>query len=118
VVTPAYQPERLATAAHWGAGQSKVSKIERGQQLPSDEDLIAWATVTGAVGELDELTAMLRRLYDADWKSALHRHRVRPAGPHIRALVHRLVGRGEARHGGPVRGPRGCRSGRGRRHQG
>jgi transcriptional regulator with XRE-family HTH domain len=94
VVTPAYRPERrrltdtlrslrtaadlsgerLAAAAGWDAGQSKVSKIERGKQLPSDQDLTAWAEVTGATARLNDLHGMLRRarVESASLKDAYH----------------------------------------------
>ena len=42
-----------------GWGQPKVSKLETGRQLPSEEDLLAWADVTGA--NPDELGALLGR---------------------------------------------------------
>ena len=42
-----------------GWGQPKVSKLETGRQLPSEEDVLAWADVTGA--NPDELGALLGR---------------------------------------------------------
>jgi transcriptional regulator with XRE-family HTH domain len=89
--TPAYQRERrrLAEALkvlRAGAGlsgarlaemlgwqQSKVSKIETRKQLPSEDDLGAWAGATNASSEkLGELLAMLRgaRIEYAAWKDA------------------------------------------------
>ncbi len=93
MATPAYQPERrrlaetlrslrvgaglsgerLSQLLGWGAGQSKVSKIETIKQLPTDEDLAAWAAATRASREtLDELQGMLRRarVEYAGWKDA------------------------------------------------
>jgi transcriptional regulator with XRE-family HTH domain len=42
-----------------GWGQPKISKIESGRQLPSEEDIRAWARATGA--DPDELLALLDR---------------------------------------------------------
>lgn len=42
-----------------GWGQPKVSKLETGRQLPSEEDLREWADLTGA--NPDELVALLKR---------------------------------------------------------
>ena len=42
-----------------GWGQPKVSKLETGRQLPSEEDIRAWAHLTGA--KLDELITLLER---------------------------------------------------------
>lgn len=48
----------LASQAGWLA--SKVSKIEAGRQLPTEQDLISWATLTGTSGTvLDQWRAML-----------------------------------------------------------
>ncbi len=42
-----------------GWGQPKVSKLETGRQLPSEEDLKAWADLTGA--NANELVTLLKR---------------------------------------------------------
>jgi transcriptional regulator with XRE-family HTH domain len=89
LTTPAYQRERrrLAEALRQlrvGAGlsgarlaeglgwqQSKVSKIETRKQLPSEEDIAAWAGATGGSPEVtNELLALLRgaRIEYAAWK--------------------------------------------------
>src|SRR5262245_30750391 len=50
--------ERLAALASWP--QSKVSKIETGQQLPTDDDLSTWVRLSGADrAALDELRRVL-----------------------------------------------------------
>lgn len=65
----------LANASQWGS--SKVSKIETGQQIPTDEDLKLWARATKATandkklwqGELDEVLKMrstMRRRTETD----------------------------------------------------
>lgn len=49
-----------ALARHLGWQQSKVSRIELGQQLPSREDLDEWIDATGATGaDRDELHRLL-----------------------------------------------------------
>jgi transcriptional regulator with XRE-family HTH domain len=89
LTTPAHQRERrrLAEALKTlriGAGfsgarlsgmlgwqQSKVSKLETSKQLPSEEDVIAWAAATsGAPEAVSELHAILRsaRIEYAAWK--------------------------------------------------
>jgi transcriptional regulator with XRE-family HTH domain len=94
LTTPAYQRERrrlaealkalrvgagfsgtrLAGMLGWGpAGQSKVSKIETLKQLPSEDDIAAWAGATSASPETAaELLAMLRgaRVESVTWKDA------------------------------------------------
>jgi len=49
----------MATELGPGWAQPRVSKIESGRQLPTEDDLIAWARVTGA--EHGELLALYRR---------------------------------------------------------
>lgn len=47
-------------AAHIGWHQSRVSKLETGAQLPTDDDLRAWVTATGQSSQVEaELVAML-----------------------------------------------------------
>ena len=91
MTTPAYQRERgrlaeALKALRVGAGlggarlaemlgwqQSKVSKIETGKQLPSGDDIAAWALAAGAAPETaSDLLAMLRgaRVEYAAWKDA------------------------------------------------
>ena len=91
MTTPAYQRERrrlaeALKALRVGAGlsgarlaemlgwqQSKVSKIETRRQLPGEDDISAWAGVTGASPEVaSDLLAMLRgaRIEYAAWKDA------------------------------------------------
>jgi transcriptional regulator with XRE-family HTH domain len=51
----------LAAAAGWGA--PKVSKIEGGRQLPTEDDLRIWAGITGAGGGvLDQWISMLEQV--------------------------------------------------------
>jgi transcriptional regulator with XRE-family HTH domain len=59
----------LAQQAGWG--QSKVSKIETGRQLPTEDDIRQWARVAGApAGKVEELLASLRhaRVEFATWR--------------------------------------------------
>jgi hypothetical protein len=61
----------LARTLGWP--QSKVSKIETMKQTPSDEDVIAWLTATGApAGAANELLKVLAdaRVEYARWKDA------------------------------------------------
>lgn len=64
----------LARALDWG--QSKVSKLERGAQLPSEEDLASWSAATEASdadrAELADLLAAARvsyRTWAPEWTS-------------------------------------------------
>jgi hypothetical protein len=50
---------QLAEELGTGWGQPKISKIESGRQLPSAEDIQAWAAVTGA--NTEELVGLLDR---------------------------------------------------------
>jgi transcriptional regulator with XRE-family HTH domain len=62
---------RLAEMLGWP--QSKVSKIETRKQLPSEDDIVAWAGATGGSPEAaSELLAVLRgaRVEYAAWKGA------------------------------------------------
>jgi len=91
LTTPAYQRERgrlaeALKALRVGAGlsgarladtlgwqQSNVSKIETRKQLPSEDDITAWAGAVGATPETaSDLLAMLRgaRVEYAAWKDA------------------------------------------------
>jgi transcriptional regulator with XRE-family HTH domain len=59
----------LAQQVGWG--QSKVSKIETGRQLPTEDDIRVWARVVGApAGKVEELLAALRsaRVEFATWR--------------------------------------------------
>lgn len=49
----------LATEIGAGWGQPKVSKIESGRQMPTADDVVAWATATGAPSET--MLGLLRR---------------------------------------------------------
>ena len=68
-----FSGERLSHQVGWA--QSKVSKIERGRQLPTEEDIIAWASAVGAPEETERLLETLRRarVEYADWKDAYRR---------------------------------------------
>jgi transcriptional regulator with XRE-family HTH domain len=59
----------LAQQVGWG--QSKVSKIETGRQLPTEDDIRQWARAVGATaGKVEELLASLRsaRVEFATWR--------------------------------------------------
>jgi transcriptional regulator with XRE-family HTH domain len=54
------QQKDLAAALGWDP--SKVSKLERGRQLPTDVDLTRWVQATDADDHLDQMRDELRRL--------------------------------------------------------
>ena len=57
-----------------GWSQPKVSRIERGQRTPSEEDLLAFARVVGATAEMaDELLTRVRTVHavHAAWRRQL-----------------------------------------------
>ncbi len=60
--------KQLAESLHWP--QSKVSKLELGQQTPTPADVRAWAAATGADNQLDDLLASLDTLETqyAEWQ--------------------------------------------------
>jgi transcriptional regulator with XRE-family HTH domain len=65
-----------ALAAQIGASQPKVSRLERGRQVATLEDVTAWARATGA--SQDELAHLLEQLKDVgtellQWKDATRR---------------------------------------------
>src|SRR5437879_13267107 len=62
---------RLAASLSWPA--SKVSKLENGRQTPTDGDILAWTTATGAPGEAEVLLASLHTLetQHAEWRRIL-----------------------------------------------
>ena len=51
-------------AASLGWARSKVSKIENGGQIPSEQDIRDWTGATGHPGVTDELIAMLRQVQE------------------------------------------------------
>jgi transcriptional regulator with XRE-family HTH domain len=64
--------KRLAEELGWS--QPKVSRIERGQRTPSEEDLLAFARVVGATAETaDELLTRVRTVHSvhAAWRRQL-----------------------------------------------
>ena len=64
--------KQLAERLGWS--QPKVSRIERGQRTPSEEDLLAFARVVGAPAEVaDELLARVRTIHSvyAAWRLQL-----------------------------------------------
>lgn len=72
----------LDLAARCGWHSSKVSRIERGHQAPSEADLAAWCDACGSLDVLDDLVASLRNLRAAymEWQRTLaagHAHRQR-----------------------------------------
>jgi transcriptional regulator with XRE-family HTH domain len=62
---------QLAAALSWPA--SKVSKLENGRQTPTDDDILAWTTETGAPAEAEALLASLHTLetQHAEWRRIL-----------------------------------------------
>lgn len=63
----------LAERAGWGSSRSKVSKIEKSQQMPTEEDIRQWAEATGypeLVGELIELRSAAQTVH-REWKHQL-----------------------------------------------
>ncbi|MBO0852411.1 MAG: helix-turn-helix transcriptional regulator [Nocardia sp.] len=69
-------------AARCGWHSSKVSRIERGKQAPSEADLAAWCEACGNLAVLDDLVASLRNLRSMylEWQRTLaagHAHRQR-----------------------------------------
>jgi transcriptional regulator with XRE-family HTH domain len=87
----------LAQRVGWG--QSKVSKIETGRQLPTEDDIRQWARVVGApAAKVEELLASLER---AKVEFATWREQYRAAGSgadkqaDIRALEARATRIGE-----------------------
>jgi transcriptional regulator with XRE-family HTH domain len=87
----------LAQQVGWG--QSKVSKIETGRQLPTEDDIRRWARVVGApAAKVEELLASLER---AKVEFATWREQYRTAGSgadkqaDIRALEARATRIGE-----------------------
>ena len=63
----------LAASLSWPA--SKVSKLENGRQTPTDNDILAWTTATGAPAEAEGLLASLHTLetQHAEWRRVLQR---------------------------------------------
>jgi transcriptional regulator with XRE-family HTH domain len=63
----------LAASLSWPA--SKVSKLENGRQTPTDDDILAWTTATGAPAETEGLLASLHTLetQHAEWRRVLQR---------------------------------------------
>lgn len=60
-------------AGQLGWPPSKISKLENGRQTPTDGDLQAWATATGAEKVVEELMASLHTLESqhAEWRRQL-----------------------------------------------
>ncbi|MFI6165449.1 helix-turn-helix domain-containing protein [Nocardia sp. NPDC051052] len=70
----------LAARCDWHS--SKISRIERGKQAPSEADLAVWCEACGALNVLDDLVASLRNLRAMylEWQrtvTAGHAHRQR-----------------------------------------
>ncbi len=61
----------LAESLSWA--RSKVSKLENGNQTPTEADIRAWAAATGDEGEIESLLISLHTLEvrHADWKRIL-----------------------------------------------
>jgi hypothetical protein len=54
--------DRLATAMGWEGRKARISKIENGTQLPTIDDIKAWATACGASHEIEDLVAQVRNI--------------------------------------------------------
>lgn len=66
----------LAEQAGWGkSGKTKVSKIESGKQLPDDDDLDAWASITAVGDRLRDQWKALATQADQDRASYKRRAR-------------------------------------------
>jgi transcriptional regulator with XRE-family HTH domain len=72
--------DQLAAALIWGekTGRTKVSKIEHGKQVPSAEDIRAWAEAAGHPEQVPELLDLL-----ADVQTVHTRWRRRLRGGHV-----------------------------------
>lgn len=75
--------DQLAEALGWGekTGRTKVSKIENGKQVPSQEDVRAWAQAVGYPEQAAELLELL-----ADVQTVHTRWRRRLRGGHVAIL--------------------------------
>lgn len=62
---------QLAEALSWPP--SKVSKLENGRQIPSDDDIRCWTSVTNSEAETEALLASLHNLEEqhAEWRRIL-----------------------------------------------
>lgn len=69
--------DQLAGALGWGekTGRTKVSKIENGKQVPSREEVRAWATAAGHAEAADDLLDMLAdvQAVHRNWRGQLRR---------------------------------------------
>ncbi|SET47507.1 helix-turn-helix domain-containing protein [Nonomuraea wenchangensis] len=54
--------ERLAAAMGWEGRKARISKIENGTQLPSVDDIRAWATACGAEDQIPDLIEQVRTI--------------------------------------------------------
>lgn len=85
---------RLAELLAWPP--SKISKLENGQQTPSDEDIRAWTHATNSEGETEALLASLHTLeiQHAEWqrqfRSGLRPHQQEIADLDARTQVFRV----------------------------
>lgn len=85
---------RLAELLSWPP--SKISKLENGQQTPSDEDIRAWTHATNSEGETEALLASLHTLeiQHAEWqrqfRSGLRPHQQEIADLDSRTQVFRV----------------------------
>jgi transcriptional regulator with XRE-family HTH domain len=66
-----FSGRRLAESLSWPP--SKISKLENGQQTPSDNDIRAWTRATGSDGETEALLVSLHTLevQHAEWQRLL-----------------------------------------------
>lgn len=77
----------LAEARNWA--QSKVSRIENGKQMPSVEDIEAWADMCGA--SPDELKELLRLQEEARVAHATFRDRMKRGQRQVQESYNQLV---------------------------
>jgi transcriptional regulator with XRE-family HTH domain len=80
-------------AAATGQHFTRVSKIEHGVQVPSDDDLRAWATACGVEGQIRDLIAT-QRAVDSEYLEFKRQSRAgmkRVLGPHTVALYEKTT---------------------------
>jgi hypothetical protein len=54
--------DQLADAMGWPGRKARISKIENATQLPTIDDIKAWATACGASHEIEDLVAQVRNI--------------------------------------------------------
>lgn len=79
--------EILATQLGWA--RSKVSKLENGRQLPSEDDIKAWTTACG--GDASTTRKLLEQLVDVTTEHRQWRHLQRSGQAEVQAGIDELV---------------------------